>query len=418
MKRYVIVMVVAILAYGSVAQADTLVIQDLTPDGSDPGVQDAELQKPLPIDIYGRGCPDCGDRNGGASEWLTLYSDGGPFQHNGIGPHHQLFKFDTYALEQMTVNSAEFVFNIHPRRNRKSCCIPIDDLKLSRLLPGNDWIEGDQDGDEAYPGEVTWNSRKHNLNPPWFPPGGATFPGVEIDVASTITFPPSCTPTIPPSDPPCVPHSLDGLRKGEIRKHTVDVTEFVQAWAGGVENCGMVMWGGYVPEAEECEKHFILFSMKLAASETQAGEKWYKYPDDVKTTYYTVLEDRPALVVDFDPLQVDVDILPHDDPNLFTVNTQGKGRLPIEILASEDYDISKIDVTSISIAGVVFPVTEPKIGDSGNLQIKISRRALILALGLDLLDPGTLVDVSVEGTLVTGGPFVGSDSIVLEARGD
>jgi hypothetical protein len=302
-------------------------------------------------------------------------------------------------LEGCNVNSAEFVFKIHPRRNRKSCCIPIADMKLSRLMPGNDWIEGDRDGDEAFPGEVTWNSRKHNFNPPWFPPGGATFPGIEIDVASTVTIP-----------------YIAGLRVGEIREHTIDVTAFAQAWAGGAENNGMVLWGGYVPEAPSCEKHFRLFAMKLAASETVAGEKWYTYPDGVKTSYYTVLEDRPALVVDFDPLPVDVDILPSDDPNLFTVNTLSKGRLPIEILASEDYDINQIDVTSISIAGVVFPVKEPKITDK--VVIHVSRRDLILALGLDLLDPGTLVDVSVEGTLVTGTPFVGSDTIVLEARAD
>lgn len=405
MRKCVMVMVMAILAFGSFAQAETVVIQDQTELGDDPGIQDAELFKPLPYDIEGRGCPECGDKNGGASVEFTLYSDGGPFQNNDIGPRHQLFQFDVSSLEGKEIINAEFVFNIHPRNRRKSCCIPIAEMKLSRLLSGNDWIEGDQNGDEAYPGEVTWNSRKHNLNPPWFPPGGATSPA-EIDMASTVTI-----------------DYIAGLRTGEIREHTINVTDFVQAWADGAENNGMVLWGGYVPEATTCEKHFILFSMKLMTSEAPPDQRFSIYPDGVQTDYYTTLEDRPALVVEI-PLYVNVDILPHDDPNLFTVNTQGKGRLPIAILGSEDYDISQIDINTISVADVVMPVKEPKAEDDVNgdgltdLMVHVSRRDLILALGLDLLEPGTEVPVTVKGSLLDGGPFVGTDTVILVARED
>ncbi|UCD27318.1 MAG: hypothetical protein JSV03_09300 [Planctomycetota bacterium] len=111
-----------------------------------------------------------------------------------------------------------------------------------------------------------------------------------------------------------------------------------------------------------------------------------------------------------------LDILPDDDPNLFTVNTQNKGRLPIAILGSEDYDINLIDVNSISIAGVVLPVKTPKIG--GNVVIHVSRRELILALGLDLLEPGTVVPVTVLGLFSDGRVFEATDYIVLVERED
>jgi hypothetical protein len=116
------------------------------------------------------------------------------------------------------------------------------------------------------------------------------------------------------------------------------------------------------------------------------------------------------------PIEMNLDILPDDDPNLFTVNTQGKGRLPMAILASEEYDISEIDVNSISIAGTVFPVKAPHLGD--DLVIHVSRRELILALGLDTMEPGTIVPVTVQGLLMNGPCITATDTIELVARGD
>jgi len=115
------------------------------------------------------------------------------------------------------------------------------------------------------------------------------------------------------------------------------------------------------------------------------------------------------------PLEVDIDILPGDDPNLLTQNVNNKGRLPIAILSSEDYDINEIDVNSISIAGVVLPVKEPKAtGD--HLMVHVSRRDLILALGLDTLEPGTVVPITVDGVLLGGRPLFGTDNVTMVAR--
>lgn len=126
------------------------------------------------------------------------------------------------------------------------------------------------------------------------------------------------------------------------------------------------------------------------------------------------------------PVEVVLDILPSDDPNLFTVNTTGKGRLPMAILGSADYDLHDIDLTSLNIGGVVFPVKTPSVceddvNDDGllDLVIHVSRREIIAALELELLDcNGTVVPVTVDGTLNCGLAIVGTDSITLECRGD
>jgi len=123
------------------------------------------------------------------------------------------------------------------------------------------------------------------------------------------------------------------------------------------------------------------------------------------------------------PLEVTIDILPSDDPNLFTVNTQGKGRLPIAILGSESYDVNDIDLDSLNIAGVL-PV-KAKVGDDENgdgindLMMHYSRRDLIVELGLELLDcNGAVVTVTVDGALLSGRVMYGSDDITLQCRMD
>ncbi|MHC4798362.1 MAG: hypothetical protein ACYTF1_17145, partial [Planctomycetota bacterium] len=124
------------------------------------------------------------------------------------------------------------------------------------------------------------------------------------------------------------------------------------------------------------------------------------------------------------PIIANLDILPEEDPNLFAVNMQSKGRLPMAILGSNDYDINDIDISSLSVAGTVLPVRTPKIEKDVNgdglldLVIHVSRRDVIAALGLDLLDPGTVVDITVNATMLSCGKLQATDSVILEARSD
>ncbi|MHC4797942.1 MAG: hypothetical protein ACYTF1_14985 [Planctomycetota bacterium] len=132
----------------------------------------------------------------------------------------------------------------------------------------------------------------------------------------------------------------------------------------------------------------------------------------------------------------DLDILPSDCPNLFTVNKKGKGRIPMAILGTEDFDVSDIDTGSISIADVVFPQKTPSIKDESapvdedecacqvgtdgidDLVVHFSRHDLIVALGLEAMVPGTEVPITVTGELLDGTPFEATDCVTLEARED
>jgi hypothetical protein len=148
-----------------------------------------------------------------------------------------------------------------------------------------------------------------------------------------------------------------------------------------------------------------------------------------KSQFDNVVFDSPDLIV-----ALALDILPDSCPNDFTVNLQGKGRLPMAILGSETFDVSTIDVDTISIGGVAFPVKAPSIMDVSaragegecacqmgvdgyaDLVLHFSRRDVIQALGLDAMEPGTVVPVSVEGYLTNGKPFKATDCVTLVER--
>ncbi|MHC4442859.1 MAG: hypothetical protein ACYTBZ_11030 [Planctomycetota bacterium] len=119
------------------------------------------------------------------------------------------------------------------------------------------------------------------------------------------------------------------------------------------------------------------------------------------------------------PLFGDLDILPNDDPNLFTVNKQSKGRIPMELYGTEDLDVADIDLESINIAGVVEPLQAKVVDNGSTLLLNFSRRDLIDALGLDALADGTVLDVTVRAARVGDGyPIEASDSIEIVARQD
>jgi len=132
-----------------------------------------------------------------------------------------------------------------------------------------------------------------------------------------------------------------------------------------------------------------------------------------------------------------LDIKPGGCPNPLNTNTRGKGTLPVAILGTDSFDVSEIDPDSISIADVVLPQKTPSIEDESapievgiecacqvgtdginDLVIHFSRRAVILALGLDQMEPGTVVPIAVEGNLLDGTPFEATDCVELVGRED
>ena len=125
------------------------------------------------------------------------------------------------------------------------------------------------------------------------------------------------------------------------------------------------------------------------------------------------------------PIPLDMDILPNDDPNNFTVlkKADSKARLPIEVYGSAVVDASDIDLDSIRVAGTVIPVKiQNDIDYDGDgivdLKVHLNRVELINALDLANEPEGAVVDVVLTGAAVGGCPIIeATDSVVIHHPG-
>ncbi|MHC4477851.1 MAG: HYR domain-containing protein, partial [Planctomycetota bacterium] len=135
---------------------------------------------------------------------------------------------------------------------------------------------------------------------------------------------------------------------------------------------------------------------------------------------------------------LNLDIKPDSCPSPLNMNTNNKGRIKVALLGSDKFDVSKIDINSIAVAGVVFPPKTPTTMDVGtprpdsqqcecrghkkdginDLLIHFPRKEIVLALGLYTIEPHTVVPITVEGNLLSGVKFVATDCVKLVGRKD
>jgi len=114
------------------------------------------------------------------------------------------------------------------------------------------------------------------------------------------------------------------------------------------------------------------------------------------------------------PIQVEIDIKPEDYPNV--INLASKGKLPVAIFGSEEFDCSQIDLATVSLEGM--PVSKNE--KNGKYQAHLSD---INADGMDDLlvqfeisgnELTATSDVAtISGTLSDGHFFEGSDDILV-----
>jgi hypothetical protein len=169
------------------------------------------------------------------------------------------------------------------------------------------------------------------------------------------------------------------------------------------------------------------------------------YDFDGLTVFNWTIDDGPfnAMGLVFEQMTISVaagvtaavDIKPGSCPNPF--NRKSRGKLPIAVLGTADFDVADIDVDTVELSradgvgGSVAPL-RTRFGDVGtpfegepcdchemggdgwdDLKLKFRTQDIVSALELDTLMGGDFVELTVSGSLLDGTPFSGSDCIRL-----
>ncbi len=112
--------------------------------------------------------------------------------------------------------------------------------------------------------------------------------------------------------------------------------------------------------------------------------------------------------------EVDIDIKPGSDPNCFNVN--GHGVIPVAILGSDTFDANSIDSSTLLFGGLAVRVRGKK-GPLCGLEYSNEDSYLDLVCHFeddaDAWEPVSESEASLEGELLDGTAFTGTDSICV-----
>lgn len=132
------------------------------------------------------------------------------------------------------------------------------------------------------------------------------------------------------------------------------------------------------------------------------------------------------------PVEVEFDIKPQSCPN--PINVKDKGNIPVAILGTGNFDVLKVDPTTILFEGVApirwafEDVTTPVAGGEqcdcttdgpdgfADLTLKFDAQEIIAALGS--VKNGDELVLTITGNLINGTPIKGSDCVIIKAKGN
>lgn len=218
---------------------------------------------------------------------------------------------------------------------------------------------------------------------------------------------------------------------GDIVTYTICVT-----------NCGDTV---LMVEVMDLTLGFIFLSFELAPGEEWCETLEYEIqPEDLDPLVNEVIvfgtdesgftvEDFAEAVVDLIPpveINIPLDIKPTSCPN--PLNVKSKGVLPVAILGTENFDVSDVDVGSVSLEGVApirfsyEDVATPfdgelcdchEAGPDGylDLTLKFDTQEIVAALGE--VEDGEELPLSLSVTLVDGTVIEASDCIRVIKKG-
>jgi len=126
------------------------------------------------------------------------------------------------------------------------------------------------------------------------------------------------------------------------------------------------------------------------------------------------------------------DIKPQSCPN--PLNVKSKGKIPVAILGTSEFDVVDIDPTTLLLEGIapirwaIEDVTTPVEGgeqcdcttdgsdDFDDLILKFNTQELVAALGS--VNNGDELILTITGNLLDGTPIEGSDCVIIKAKGN
>jgi len=134
-------------------------------------------------------------------------------------------------------------------------------------------------------------------------------------------------------------------------------------------------------------------------------------------------------------IEVPLDIKPTSCPN--PLNVKSKGKLPVAILGTSNFDITQIDVTTIQLEGVsplrsdqedVATPFQPFTGKEDcdldcttegpdghlDLTLKFDTQTIVATLGA--VNDGDCLVLKLTGNLLDGTPIVGEDVVVIKKK--
>ncbi len=116
-----------------------------------------------------------------------------------------------------------------------------------------------------------------------------------------------------------------------------------------------------------------------------------------------------------------VDIRPGSDPNV--LNVKSRGRIPVAVYSSESADVSAIDISSLTLAGVptAHAAFEDVDGDGTlDLILHFRTQALVHAMesGDNPLENGETRELALAGQFQDDTPCSGADMVTIQGVGD
>jgi len=235
--------------------------------------------------------------------------------------------------------------------------------------------------------------------------------------------------TTDPPDPIC---EVDPIN---LDFGTVTVGDFVEM-TFSISNTGGGILSGTVSEA--CDDYSLVGDASYSLGCPESKDFTVRFEPLSVGVINCTIETGNEVCVDVsctgtgEPIYVELDIKPQSCPNPF--NTKSKGKLPVAILGTQDFDATTVDPATVLLEGVsplrwdyedVSRPVDPRedvcdcTADTGDgyldMTLKFDRQEILAAL--EPVSDGEVRVLTLTGMTYDGIPILGQDCVVIRKKG-